>query len=83
MLLVPLLIHRVVWAEEQQNHTLLVTTAWLQQHLDDAGVVIVDARDAEEYLQGHLPGAINIPVEATFSQIGDINRIGSISQILE
>ncbi len=29
------------------------------------GAVIVDVRSPEEYAQGHLPGAVNISVEAT------------------
>ena len=44
----------------------LVTTAWLAEHLEDAGVVVLDAtwflpdagRDAgAEYARGHIPGA--------------------------
>lgn len=27
------------------------------------GAVIIDVRDAEEYAQGHIPGAINIPAQ--------------------
>jgi len=32
-----------------------------QEHLFDAGVVIVDARSAEAYNAGHIPGAISMP----------------------
>lgn len=29
---------------------------------DDADVVLVDVREPEEYVAGHLPGAINLPL---------------------
>ncbi len=40
-----------------------VTTDRLRELLQQPGVVIVDARAPEEYGAGHLPGAVNIPVE--------------------
>jgi phage shock protein E len=40
--------------------------------LVDAGVRVVDVRTAEEFAQGHLPGAVNIP----FDQIG--KRLGEV-----
>jgi thiosulfate/3-mercaptopyruvate sulfurtransferase len=43
----------------------LVDTAWLQQHLDNDSLVILDVRDAVEgvqpYATGHIPGAISAP----------------------
>ena len=27
------------------------------------GAVLLDVRDAEEYIQGHIPGAVNLPLE--------------------
>ncbi|MCC6168903.1 MAG: sulfurtransferase [Caldilineaceae bacterium] len=41
------------------DETRLATLAWVQTHLDDPGVVLVDTRTPGEYAQGHLPGAIN------------------------
>jgi thiosulfate/3-mercaptopyruvate sulfurtransferase len=32
---------------------------WLRPHLNDPGIVVVDARTPNEYSQGHVPGAIN------------------------
>jgi thiosulfate/3-mercaptopyruvate sulfurtransferase len=49
--------------------TLLAELPWLQNHLDDPNVVLVDTRTPKEYSDGHLPNAINwdwmngIPVE--------------------
>ena len=36
-----------------------------QQIVDDGGAVILDVRTPEEFAAGHLPGAININVEAS------------------
>ncbi len=36
-----------------------------------AGAVIVDVRGADEYSQGHIPGAVNVPVE-------EIEKISSV-----
>ncbi|EIM24731.1 3-mercaptopyruvate sulfurtransferase [Microvirga lotononidis] len=49
-----------------------VSTAWLQEHLDDPNLVVVDGswylpaqnRDPEaEYLAGHIPGAVRFDIE--------------------
>lgn len=42
-----------------------VDVAEAQQIVDDGGAVIVDVRTPEEFAAGHLPGAININVEAS------------------
>jgi len=39
----------------------LVETDWVLAHLDDPTVVFVDARDAETFAKGHLPGALSKP----------------------
>ena len=39
---------------------LLVETDWLAQHLNEAGVRIIDARQAQAYDSGHIPGALNL-----------------------
>ena len=72
---------QAAFSVDAQQHTLLVDTAWVKERIGSAEVVLVDTRDTVEYQKGHLPGAINIPVESTFSQTGDNSRIGSISQI--
>ena len=41
---------------------------------DTEGAVIIDVRDADEYAQGHIPGAINIPahnIEAILEKLPD------------
>lgn len=39
---------------------------------DDARPLIVDVRTAEEYAAGHLPGAINIPIDELRSRLGEL-----------
>jgi thiosulfate/3-mercaptopyruvate sulfurtransferase len=38
---------------------LLAELSWVQSHLDDPNVVVVDTRTPKEYTDGHLPNAIN------------------------
>jgi thiosulfate/3-mercaptopyruvate sulfurtransferase len=38
----------------------IVSTQWLEDHLDD-DLVIIDIRWAEHYEAGHIPGAISVP----------------------
>ena len=41
--------------------SILVTTDWLADHIDDPNVVVVDTDDPGEYAEGHIPGASNPP----------------------
>ena len=41
--------------------SILVTTDWLAEHINDPGVVVVDTDDPSEYADGHIPGASNPP----------------------
>lgn len=40
-----------------------ISLAEMKRLFDEGSVVILDARDASEYEQGHIPGAINIPYD--------------------
>ena len=46
----------------------------------EPNLLLVDVRDNESYELGHLPGAINLPVEHTFNENGDHTRIASLQQ---
>jgi thiosulfate/3-mercaptopyruvate sulfurtransferase len=48
-----------------RNAQLLIETGELAGILSTAGVRVLDVRPAEEYGQGHLPGAVNVPAPAT------------------
>lgn len=49
---------------------LVVDAAWVRAHLEDPGVLLLDARTAEYYTAGHIPGARNV----TYSTAFDENR---------
>lgn len=38
------------------------------------GAVLIDVRGADEYRQGHIPGAINIPSTASIACLSSIQR---------
>src|SRR5215207_6012605 len=42
------------------NEDAIATLAEVQAALDDPNVVLVDARRPDEYVEGHIPGAVNI-----------------------
>ena len=50
----------------------LVSTEEVETLSDHQDVVIIDARDAEEYRKLHIPGSINIPKE-TFREPEDLD----------
>ena len=52
-------------AAERPGSSLLVATGELAKVLTDSNLRILDARTPEEYRQGHLPGAVNLPAPAT------------------
>lgn len=47
------------------NNARRVDAAWVSAHLGDANVALVDARSPEEYAEGHIPGAYNLPWQTT------------------
>jgi len=53
--------------------SLIVSGAWLTANLANANQVIIDVRTSTDYNNGHIPGAINIPMAwggAPFDQSG-------------
>ena len=63
------------------NADVIVDADWLQQHLEDNRVRILDAREAEQYLAGHIPGAVNLSVENTFRQGNAKSKVADIHTI--
>lgn len=43
---------------------MLITTKELAKELDNPNLVLIDARSYKEYLQGHIPGAVNLDLFA-------------------
>ena len=48
------------------NPLFLVDTDWLQKHIKDRNLFILDVRDESDYKSGTLEGAINLPVTRTY-----------------
>lgn len=44
----------------------IVDTEWVDQNLDDSSLSIMDSRPLIKYLQGHIPGAVNLPTSKLF-----------------
>jgi thiosulfate/3-mercaptopyruvate sulfurtransferase len=44
----------------------LVTAQWVEQHIDAAQILLLDPRRPMRYLQGHLKGAVNLPIYKAF-----------------
>jgi len=61
----------------------IVTTTWLQDHLDDPSLVIVDVRQPGQYLQGHIPGAISLNAAALRLPSSDDQTIAQWGSYLE
>jgi thiosulfate/3-mercaptopyruvate sulfurtransferase len=50
--------------ETTPNLDLLVDTDWVASHLGDDAVRIVDMRPMDDYIQGHIPGAVHLDLTA-------------------
>jgi rhodanese-related sulfurtransferase len=44
------------------------------QNGTSAGALLVDVRSASEFASGHIPGAVNIPMDQIESRLDDLNR---------
>lgn len=47
---------------QQETRERLVSANWLQQQLNDPGLVLLDASPANVYRAGHIPGSINYDI---------------------
>ena len=64
--------------------SLLLEISWLQENLQNGNVLVLDARTKEEYLEGHIPGAISFPVlELNSTLPGEEKNLKNILQINE
>jgi len=66
---------------DAQTERLLVDMEWLNHHKNDSNLVILDVRTEKQYLEGHIPNAINLPVDKTFSQKKPKNLVAPVSTI--
>ncbi len=54
------------------NAKILTDTTWLAAHLNDPTVRVLDVRPAQEYQQGHIPGAVNVPVSTIVATVNNV-----------
>ncbi len=47
-----------------QQGTRMMTLDEVRYYMDQPGTLLVDARSAEEYQLGHIPGALSLPLDA-------------------
>jgi thiosulfate/3-mercaptopyruvate sulfurtransferase len=76
----PLLIATVLLAQRlwvpatAPDPTLLVDTHWLANHMWDDDVRIVDMRPLEDYLLGHIPGAVQLDLSDVRATAADVRK---------
>lgn len=51
---------------------------WIESHLDDPHIVLVDTRPAIDYASGHIPGAINVQPDELLGQAPSLLRYHKI-----
>ncbi len=59
-------------AQGYPNAELLVEPSWLASHLGDEGLLVVDARAPAAYGDAHVPGAVNVPVQAVVTSVDGV-----------
>jgi thiosulfate/3-mercaptopyruvate sulfurtransferase len=62
LFLIIFLVCSTLFASSQDGFGDLVSMEWLNKHLDDKNLVIIDVRKEELYKKGHIKRAINLPV---------------------
>lgn len=50
----------------------------LLSRMDDGTVVLLDVRSDDEFMQSHLPGAINIPIEQLEQRISELSKSADV-----
>ena len=55
-----------------------VTAEELSRLLDDPGVVVLDVRSAAEFDEGHVPGAVSMPMGELRERLGELSRTTTI-----
>lgn len=80
--ILPLLLFCVITSSALANQEqVLVNIEWLVQHQNEPDLLLIDAREKQDYLKGHIPGAINVPVKATYGSSKNIDRVGGLKKI--
>ena len=80
-LFIALLITCTISAVASSRQDILVEVKWLQENHARNDVLILDVREHQKYLAGHIPGAVNIPVAKTFSPHSAVAKVASLEHI--
>src|SRR5690606_32381909 len=60
-------------AQAYPNADLLVDTAWLADNGAGASTLIVDMRQPRRFEEAHVPGAVNLPVDAIVATVAGVS----------
>jgi rhodanese-related sulfurtransferase len=48
----------------------------VKKALDEGGIVLIDVRAAEAYGNGHIPGALSVPLDQVAAKAGELKKSG-------
>ncbi|MDP7469607.1 MAG: sulfurtransferase [Dehalococcoidia bacterium] len=68
---------------DYSHPSLLVTTRWLEEHLGSPDLVLLDARSAEEYGRGHIPGAVLADETLTWDPNSKVDRVVGPQEVIK
>lgn len=61
-------------AQAQSGDKGVINAEQVQGMLDDSSTLILDVRTTGEFNRGHIPGALNIPVQNLSSSLGQLDK---------
>lgn len=68
-------IRRVIWDSQHQHECMeSISIKELLLRMSDESVILLDVRPGEEFMKGHLPGAVNIPVDDLSHRLDDLSK---------
>jgi thiosulfate/3-mercaptopyruvate sulfurtransferase len=59
-----------------------VTPDWVQKRLGQEGYLVIDPRSAMRYLQGHLQGAVNLPLRKLLDGQGRLLPVDQLAEVM-
>jgi len=65
------------------NENILVDTNWLNNHVDDSEIRIIDVRSYSKYLESHIPNAVHLDIETLRTTNNGITQVISQDQLNE
>lgn len=65
------------------NGHILVETNWLNNHVEDSGIRIIDVRSYSKYLESHIPNAAYLDIETLRTKSNEITQVISLDRLNE